>query len=318
MPEQPHGSQNNRSYQGRFSGGGQNVNSSNNPPKTSYDRNNRRYNNNNQNRSAGSRSLQPMAMGQNESSNHNKQNYAPNRKISHQPQSRPNDLSLSSFTTQARKISAPARAMTESKGSNLIENPTLVADSIKKLMNSYQCGEMTLDDVIEKLRIYKIDRKVLVHVYNWSFDQHDKERFNVTEILCDCVSHGLLSDIEMTAAYQEIMEIASELACDLPHVFRYIGQLLALPVQKRIVPTRDLIQISKNEIERRNGSTVLKNLFDVFEQKFGKQALCQLYRESPESDFNKFLNVDDSQLKSFLQENVSCLYCVIFVSFLFN
>lgn len=202
--------------------------------------------------------------------------------------------------------------MTESKGSNLIENPTLVADLIKKLMNSYQCGEMTLDDVIEKLRIYKIDRKVLVHVYNWSFDQHDKERFHVTEILCDCVSYGLLSDIEMTAAYQEIMEIASELACDLPHVFRYIGQLLALPVQKRIVLTRDLIQISKNEIERSNGSTVLKNIFDVFELKFGKNALFQLYRESSESDFNKFLNGDDSQLKSFLHENVSCLYCVIF------
>lgn len=311
MSDQSNDGQHYRQYQGRFSGGSQN--NSSNQSRSSYDRNNRKNNNNhgNHNRSAGTRSLQTIPRGHNEPVNQ-KQEPTSNRKISHQPHSRPNELQLKENSMQTRKISAPARTMTERKSGNFVENPELVADAIKKLLNSYQCGEMTLIEITEKLSIYKIEKTSLVLLCNWSFDQHDEERSNLSEILCECTSRGLLSENELIGCYKELLEIASELVCDLPHVYRYIGETLALPVLKRILLMHELFKISKVEIERRNGSKIIENLFKVFESKFGKNALRQLFIES--GDLNaKFLE-GVATLNDFLTENVSFSNCFSFIS----
>lgn len=302
MPEQSSNSNNIRSYQGRYSGGGQNMSSNQN--RNSVDRNNRRNNSNNgsnQNRSAGSRSLQPMNMGQNESSSQ-KQGFTANRKISHQQQqARPIDLPMNPL--QTRKISAPARTMSESKTENIIEDPIQVCASMKKFVNSFQCGEMKLDEVVEKLHGYRFEKEALVKVYNWSFDQNEKERFHLTEILCECVDSKVFSIEVMKVALQELIESAAELVCDLPHVFRYIGEILALPIIKRIILVSDLLEISNIEIERNNGASVLKNVLKVLEEKHEKTAAQQLYNES-KGDFQKFID-KDTNLNEFLKENVS-------------
>lgn len=312
MPEvSSNSSQNNRSYQGRFSGGGQNMN--NNQNRNSFDRNNRRNNSNNgnnQNRSAGSRSLQPMNMGQNESSSQ-KQAFSPNRKISQQPQTRP-DLPIKSYSMQTRKISAPARTMAEWKGDDLIEDLSQVGAAIKKLVNSFQCGEVTLDEMTQKLNRYRFKKEILVNVYNWSFDQNDRERFHLSEILTHCVTNGIFPVEVMKMALQELMESASELACDLPHVFRYIGEILVTPISKRVIQVCDLLEISNIEIERDNGATVLKNLLTVVDQKHGRKTVQQLYNEN-KVDFEKFLH-KDTNLTDFFMDNVSSNNLILLTS----
>lgn len=301
--EEPVPDQSNRAYTGRFSGGGQNMNQNQNRNQFGNNRGNRNNNNNN-NRSAGSRSLQPPNLP---NQKQQQQQFGASRKISQQnmPLPRPNDFPMKN-NQSARKISAPARTMNPPESfrrneANLIANVDQVTDSMKKLLKAYQSDEVNLNEAVEKLKIYKIGKEALVIIYNWSFDQHDKERFQMTEIICEGFSRNIIMSSDLLEALKEIIEIAQDLACDLPKIYNYIGQLLALPLLKRIVQVKDLLTVSKQEIEANNGGTVLKNVFTVFEQKYQKEGLKQLYTESG-VDFQSFLD-SETKLDEFLKEN---------------
>lgn len=299
--------QTNRSYNGRFSGG-QNMNQNRNSfGNNRGNRNNNNNNNNSNNRSAGSRSLQPPLPS---NQNQKQQQFGANRKMSQQqmPITRSNDLPMKSNQI-TRKMSAPTRTMQEpihrAQEINLIDNAEQVSDALKKMLKAYQNEELSLNDVIEKLRAFKITKAALVVVYNWIFDQRDKERFQMTEIICEGVSRNIIMTADLLEALQETFELAQDLACDLPKIYCYIGQLLALPLLKRIVQLKDLLVMSKLEIEACNGATVLKNVLTVFEQKYGKDPLIQLYNEGG-VDFQLFLD-NDTKLSEFLKENVRFL-----------
>ena len=306
----------NRPYGGRHSGGGNgtgnNMNQNRNSGGNNFDRNNRggnRSNNfgNNNNRSSGSRSLQPPMMGQmgggQGSGQGGQKQFGPSRKTSYQPMQRP-DLPMKA-STLPRKISAPARPMHDRviPERNLIANPDQVSDAIQKFVKAYGSEEMSLNDGVDKLRGFKITRQSLVLAYNWVFDQHDKERFHIAEIVCECVSHNLIDTCDLLEALQEIFELAQDLACDLPHVYMYMGQLMALPLLKRIIHFKEVLAMSIKEIDVKNGATVLKNILKVFEQKYDKQALTQVFNESG-VDFQLFLD-SETKLAEFLKENVS-------------
>ncbi|CRK98546.1 CLUMA_CG011897, isoform A [Clunio marinus] len=296
--------QSNRPYNGRFSGGSgnQNMNQNRNNYSNRGNRNsNNNNNNNNMNRSSASRSLQPPLQ-----QNPKQQQFGPSRKISHQPFHRPVDLPIKS-NTLPRKISAPARplqpieAINRGQEKNLVALPAQVCEALKKMLKAYQNDEMTLADIAEKMGLYRISKNALVLVYNWVFDQHDKERFQMTEIICEGVCRNIIMTIDLLDALKETIDLAKDLVCDLPHVYSYIGQLLALLMLKRIVQFEDLLVMSQSEIEANNGGTILKNVFKVFEQKYEKEGLRQLYQES-KIQFQEFLG-DDTQLCDFLKEN---------------
>ena len=318
----------NRPYNGRFSGGmnqnqnrnsyGNNGNGGNGGNNSNNNYNNRgggggggggnrnnNNNNNNNNRSAGSRSLQPPMQPNNQ-----KPSFGPSRKLSQQQMPmnpRPNDLSMKP-NAMSRKISAPARASQQTEFSRVTDrsvvlNVDQVSEAMKKMLKAYQSEEVNLNEAIEKLRCCKIGKEALTQIYNWIFDQHDKERFLITEIICEGVSRNIIMTEDFIEALHDTFEVAQDLACDLPKIYCYIGQLLALPLLKRIVQVTDLLDMSKQEIEVNNGGTVLKNVFKVFEQKYEKEALCQLYREAG-IDFQSFLD-SDTKLGEFLIENVS-------------
>ena len=293
--------QTNRVYNGRLSGG-QNTNQNRNTfGNNRGNRNNN--NNNNNNRSAGSRSLQPP-LPSNQSQK--QQQFGASRKLSQQqmPLQRQNDFPMKANPI-ARKMSAPTRPMQEpfSRVTDKIDNVDQVSDAMKKNLKAYQNEELTLNDVIEKLRAFKISKAALSVIYNWIFDQRDKERFQMTEIICEGVSRNIIMTADLLEALQETFEHAQDLACDLPKIYCYIGQLLALPLLKRIVQFKDLLAMSKLEIEVNNGATVLKNILSVFEQKYGKESLIQLYQESG-VDFQMFLDAE-TKPSDFLKENVS-------------
>lgn len=302
--------QTNRSYNGRFSGGQQmNMNQNRNSFGNSRGNNRNNSNNNsNNNRSAASRSLQPP-LPSNQSQK--QQQFGASRKLSQQqtPLQRP----ANDFTTKSnpitRKMSAPARSLPEQSNraqeGTLIDNVEQVSDTMKKMLKAYQNEEVTLNDVIEKLRCYKINKAALGAIYNWIFDQRDKERFQMTEIICEGVSRNIIMTSDLLEALQETFELAQDLACDLPKIYCYIGQLLALPLLKRIVQLKDLLKMSSLEIEANNGATVLKNVLKVFEQKYGNESLLQLYNEG-DVDFQLFLE-SETKLSDFLKENVRFL-----------
>jgi translation initiation factor 4G len=213
------------------------------------------------------------------------------------------DLPMKS-NTLPRKISAPARPIYDSTPRQpLITSPDTVYDALQKFVKSYGSEEMSMNDVMEKLRAFKIGRDALVKIYNWVFDQHDKERFHAAEIVCESASRNLIVTSDLLEALKEIIDAAQDSSCDLPHVYTYIGQLLALLLLKRIVHFKDLLEISKTEIEGNNGATVLKNVLRVFETKYDKPALTQLYQEAG-CDFQQFLD-SETKLGEFLKENVS-------------
>lgn len=297
--------QTNRAYNGRFSGG-QNLNQNRNSfgNNRGNRNNNGNNNNNNNNRSAGSRSLQPPLPS---NQNQKQQQFGANRKLSQQqmPIQRSNDFQMKSNPI-TRKMSAPTRMQepfSRNQERTLIDNVEQVTDAMKKMLKAYQSEEITLNDVIEKLRGFKISKAALVLIYNWIFDQRDKERFQMTEIICEGVSRNIIMTADLLEALQETFELAQDLACDLPKIYCYIGQLLALPLLKRIVQLKDLLAMSKLEIEVNNGATVLRNVLQVFEQKYGKDPLIQLYNEGG-VDFQNFLD-SDTKLSEFLVENVN-------------
>lgn len=304
--EEPVEDQTNRPYNGRFSGGGMNQNRNSFGGPNNNNSNNRgnrgNMNNNSNNRSAGSRSLQPP-MHQ----NNKPQQFGPSRKLSQQPMhlQRPQDFPMKS-NQMSRKISVPARPQEFSRAPdrNLIMNVDQVTEFMKKMVKAYQNEEITLNEAIEKLRVFRISKQALVNVYNWVFDQHDKERFLISEIVCEGNIRQMIMTEELLEALQETFELAQDLACDLPKIYCYLGQLLALPLLKGIVQFKDLLKMSKLEIEANNGETVLKNVFKVFEQKFEKEGLSQLFN-SAGIDFQLFLD-SDRKFIDFLSENVSC------------
>lgn len=316
--EEPVSDQSNRPYNGRFSGGGQGMNQSqnrNNFGNNRGNRNNTNNSNNSNNRSSASRSLQPPLQ-----SNQKQQPFSPSRKISYQPQNmtpfhRPGDVPIRS--NMQRKISAPARpanhpleAYKNLQEKNLTANPEQVKEAMAKMQKAYQNEEIVMADIFEKLRFFRISKQALVLVFNWVFDQHDKQRFQMTEIICEGIVRGAFMLRDFLDALQETIENAPELVCDLPHIYTYIGQLLALPLLRRIIHVTDFLRITKSEIEANNGAKILKNVFNVFEQKFGKEGLRQLFNDAilDKFDFKEFLD-SDTQLIDFFKENVS-LCCV--------
>jgi hypothetical protein len=147
-------------------------------------------------------------------------------------------------------------------------------------------------------------------LYNWAFDQHDTERILLTEIICECVSRNIVMTRDLLDALNNTIELAEDLFCDLPHVFSYIGQFIALPLVRRLFQFSDLLKISKPQIERENGERILKNVFKMIEQQFDKQTLTSLFNET-DINFQSFLKNDIDSVSKFMKENVSIFiaYC---------
>lgn len=294
----------NNNYNGRFSGNSFDGNKNN--------RNNNNNNNNNRgsNRSAGSKSLQG---GNNQkygsSRTHNYER--PHRQSMQFMQPRPNDFPAKS-STLPRKTSAPARPMQYSDAfiqeRNLINDPNKVFYTLKSSLTGYGHKEITLEEIIEKLRKFRISKDSIVILYNWAFDQHDTERLQLTEIVCEGVSRNIIMTRDLLDALKETLELAQDLACDLPLVYSYIGQFIALPLVKRIISFSDLLEISKPQIECKNGEQILRNTFKVIEQKFSKETLIQLHSEAANINFESFVDTESNTWNSFVKENVSVLF----------
>lgn len=112
---------------------------------------------------------------------------------------------------------------------------------------------------------------------------------------------------DLLDALKETIELAQDLACDLPLVYSYIGQLLALPLVRRIVHFKDLLEISKPQIELNNGERILKNVFKSIEQHHSQAILIQLYNEA-NINFQQFLENESASLNDFVKENVSFFF----------
>lgn len=290
----------NSSYNGRYSG-------------NSFEGNKNNRNNRNNNRSAGSKSLQG-GKNQNYGSNRT-QNYEnrPHRQSMQFMQQRPNDFPSKS-STLPRKISAPARPMQYSEAfiqeRQLINDPDKVFNILKSSLTGYERKEITLEEVIEKLKKFRISKDSIVLLYNWAFDQHDIERMQLTEIICEGVSRNIIMTRDLLDALKETLDLAQDLACDLPLVYSYIGQYVALPLIKRIIGFKDFLEISKPQIECKNGEKILKNTLKTIEQKFSQETLVELYNES-NINFESFFELKSNlSLSSFLKENVSYIIIV--------
>lgn len=283
----------NSNYNGRFSG-------------NSFDGNKGNRNNRGPNRSAGSKSLQGGKTNQNfgSSRTHNYEN-RPHRQSMQFLQQRPNDFPTKS-STLPRKTSAPARPMQYSEAfiqeRNLINDPNKVFYILKSSLTGYEHKEITLEEIIEKLRKFRITKDSIVLLYNWAFDQHDNERVQLTEIICEGVSRNIIMTRDLLDALKETLELAQDLACDLPLVYSYIGQFVALPLVKRIIGFKDFLEISKPQIECGNGEKILINTLKIIEQRFSKETLLQLHKEA-NICLGSFLNAD--RLAIFLTENVN-------------
>lgn len=298
--------QSNRNYNGRFSGGTPNMNNNQNRNNTFDNRNNR--NNNRGNRSAGSKSLQASSLQGNQGkfgSSRNTNNVERHRNPSMQFFNRQSDLSMKGANTLPRKISAPARPMQYSDAfiqeRTLINDPEKVLNITKSSIKGYQHKESTMEEIIENLRKFKINKDSLLRIINWIFDHHDDERLTLSEIICEAVCRNVIMVKELLDAMKEIIELAQDLVCDLPLVYSYIGQLLALPLAKRIIYFKDLLEISKSQIETNNGEIILKNVFRIIEQQHGKDSFLQLYNEA-NIDFQMFLD-QETPLNDFLNAN---------------
>lgn len=299
-------SNNNNSYNGRFSG------------NSSYDGGNRNI----RGGGGGGRRLSSKSLqgGNNQkfvssrNANHNNHSNYESRQHRQSMQffSRPNDLPIKSSTLPTRKTSAPARPMQYSEAfiqeRNLINDPNKVINILKTSLTGYQHKEITMEEIIEKLRKFRVTKDSLVLLYNWAFDQHDNERLNLTEIICECVSRQVIMMRDLLDAFKETIELAQDLACDLPLVYNYIGQLLALPIVKRMVHFKDLLEISKplqnnTSDENNNAEKVLKNIFKIIEQQHSKDVLSQLYNDA-NINFQLFLESESTSLEEFMKENV--------------
>lgn len=306
LKEEDQFEQNNRNYNGRFSGGNPNLN--NHTRNNTFDNRNNR---NRGNRSAGSKSLQaPPFQG-------NQGKFASSRNTSNERQrhpsmqflQRPNDLSVKHSNTLPRKISAPARPMQYSEAfmqeRSLINDPEKIFKFLKSSVTDIQHKEVTMEEIVETLRKYKINKESLIRVFNWVFDHHDTERFNLTEIVCEAVCRNAIMIKDFLDALKEMIDYAQDLECDLPLVYNYIGQLLALPLMKRIINFKDLLEISTSQIEANNGANIFKNVLAVIEQQHGKDSLKQLYEET-NVDFQIFFG-KDQLLDDFLESVVRTL-----------
>ena len=327
---------NRNQYGGRFSAGRDSPQNQNNRGGNGGGYMNNNNNNNNRkgvnvnnvyNRTtAGSRSLQPPTSPQNQqnkqfgnssrnnNSSNNNNNSNNNRYQNNNSSSNNNSNSFRSdppmkSNTLPRKQSAPARPQTETAGLQKTKEKTVtktdVIIEIKKKLGLFESEELTVGAAVEKLQVCKIDENVLVDIYTWGFEQHDKTRFMLTEMVCEGVSRQLILTADLLSALEKIYGEASDLSIDLPLYYTYMGQYLALPLLKRIIYVKDWLKILDSEIKANKGGVNLKQTFTTFENKYGKDSLCQLYDEA-NINFQQLLGEND-KLEEFLKENVSTL-----------
>lgn len=210
--------------------------------------------------------------------------------------------------TLPRKQSAPARPQTDIAGLQNTKEKKVTKTGevfleIKKQLELFENEELTVGAAIEKLQVCKIDEKVLMEIYIWGLDQHDKTRFMLSELVCEGVGRSLIFTADVLSALETIFESASDLCCDVPLFYNYISQYLSLPLLKRIIHVKDWLKITDVEIKAEKGSVHVKEVFKTFEMKYGTDSLCQLYDES-NVNFQQFLS-ETEKLEEFLKTNVS-------------
>jgi hypothetical protein len=117
----------------------------------------------------------------------------------------------------------------------------------------------------------------------------------------------LIQLTDVLNALKEVFDLASDLRVDLPKIYHYISQYLALPLYKGVITLKDVLFTASSEIEANNGDTVLKEILQLVELKYGQQTVCQI---SSDLDFKLFLLEKDEG--GFLKDTVSILLFRIF------
>ncbi|CAO1407238.1 unnamed protein product [Diamesa tonsa] len=297
-------------------GGYMNNNSNNNSNNNNNRKGGNGNNNYNRQQSAGSRSLQPPTSPQNQqnkqfgnnnrnNNNNSNNNRYQNNNSNNNSNSFRSELPMKS-NTLPRKQSAPARPQTDISGlqyqtEKKVTKTDEVFLEIKKQLELFENEELTVGAAVEKLQVCKIDEKVLMEIYIWGLDQHDKTRFMLTELLCEGVSRQLILTGNVLSALETILESASDHVCDAPLFYTYFSQYLSLPLLKRIIHVKDWLKITDMEIKAEKGGVHVKETFKTFEKKYGKDSLCQLYDEA-NINFQQFL-CENEKLEEFLKTN---------------
>jgi hypothetical protein len=117
------------------------------------------------------------------------------------------------------KISLPN--MTSYYGNRRIETERNTSE-MAKIVDSF----LTQEKAIDMLNLLRINKDVMVEIYNKYFDRKDKDRENLMLLVCEMLKAKKLSaELNRDALYMT-MDLAKDLQCDVPRVYEYIAHFL--------------------------------------------------------------------------------------------
>lgn len=85
-------------------------------------------------------------------------------------------------------------------------------------------GKLTSEQMLIKMKGYKLDQRVLCDVCCDFFDKKQPQRRDLMENLLELFKRGFVTKEVIVQTFEEIVEFAPDFYIDIPHVYKYIEE----------------------------------------------------------------------------------------------
>jgi hypothetical protein len=104
-------------------------------------------------------------------------------------------------------------------GDEIIEKDILKSN-VKAVFN----GKLTTDQMLMKMKGCRLDVRAICDMSCDFYDYKESDRRHWMTVLGEFYKNGFVSQDEIKAAFDEVVEYASDFIPDCPHAYLYIGQ----------------------------------------------------------------------------------------------
>lgn len=104
----------------------------------------------------------------------------------------------------------------------------IAKDDFERLVGSVYDGKLTIEDMLIKMKGFKLDKCVLCDVCCDYFDKKDPQRRDLMENVLELFKRGFVTKHTIVETFEEILQFAPDLHIDIPLVYKYIEKYFGM------------------------------------------------------------------------------------------
>lgn len=120
-------------------------------------------------------------------------------------------------------------------------------DNFMRNIKAVYDGKLTTEQMLTKMKGFKLDKSVLCDVCCDFFDKKQPQRRELIENVLELYKRDFLTKEVIVETFEEILEFAPDFSIDIPHVYLYIGEYFDELMKGELFTHQDIQDICKDE-----------------------------------------------------------------------